>query len=180
MKTEKQNNLIQEAVTDLHQLPEGFSFNANKVWQQLENELQPKQKNKSLVFYMAAAVVLLVLISTFSLFQPHQTIKLGLIHKQHFVQEQKENNAGVIVNLQKEVNKIDRTIKSQTGNGYATSHKLLIKEVDSVSTTNENSRTTTIQPEELLTISGTTAAINDIPKNNAAPKRICRSLKLLI
>lgn len=60
MREEKQNNKLGETLDSIDALPEGFSFNSQRVWDHLENTL-PRRKNKrKLTWYAAASVALLM------------------------------------------------------------------------------------------------------------------------
>ena len=62
MKREMHDNIIQEKINSLQEIPVGVSFNPAKSWQQLEKQLQPKQK-KYIVWLCAAVFTTAILIS---------------------------------------------------------------------------------------------------------------------
>ena len=59
MHNEKPNNPLAEKLDGMNSLPEGFGFSANRVWDQLENQLQDKKRKPMLWLRYAAAIVLL-------------------------------------------------------------------------------------------------------------------------
>jgi|GEM_PF-6155515 hypothetical protein len=63
MKKEMHDNIIQGKINSLQEIPAGISFNAAKSWQQLEKQLQPKQKKNIIWFYAAAILIAAMLIS---------------------------------------------------------------------------------------------------------------------
>jgi hypothetical protein len=65
MHNEKPNNPLSEKLDGMNSLPEGFGFSANRVWDQLENQLQDK-KRKPIMLWLryAAAIVLLASAAT--------------------------------------------------------------------------------------------------------------------
>lgn len=59
MHNEKPNNPLAEKLDGMNSLPEGFGFSANRVWDQLENQLQDKKRKPMRWLRYAAAIVLL-------------------------------------------------------------------------------------------------------------------------
>jgi hypothetical protein len=90
MSTEKQDKFIREAADELNQLPEGFAFNANKTWKQLEQQLQPRKKNKA-VWYYAAAAIILLMVTGAVFFMNHSANKIN--NQTFIVAESKNANA---------------------------------------------------------------------------------------
>lgn len=166
MKTEKQNNFIKKSVTGLQKLPTGFTFNSAAVWQQLENELQPKHKRKGFVFFMAAAVLLLIAASVFLLFQPKNNIK----------QQQLQVNNLSTANSNEPNIKSNKTVKIfntiNTNKTIETTKKhvidkpdIKIKKTDSIIGVDEN-KATVFQLQEPNISTNITIPINNILKNN--------------
>ncbi len=75
MHKEKPNNPLAEKLDGMNSLPEGFGFSANRVWDQLEQELQIK-KPKPIMLWLryAAAIVLLASAATIWFLQKETTI----------------------------------------------------------------------------------------------------------
>jgi|GEM_PF-4838175 len=71
MQQEKQNNQWAEPVGSLQELPDGFQFNSQKVWNELEQQL-PVPSKKSWTVYYAAASVLVIALSALFFLQPSQ------------------------------------------------------------------------------------------------------------
>jgi|GEM_PF-6513659 len=64
MHNEKPNNPLAEKLDGMNSLPEGFGFSANRVWDQLENQLQYRKRKPMLWLRYAAAIVLLASAAT--------------------------------------------------------------------------------------------------------------------
>jgi hypothetical protein len=60
MHNEKPNNSFSEKLDGMNSLPESFDFSANKVWDQLENQLQAKQRNPMILWLRYAAAIVLL------------------------------------------------------------------------------------------------------------------------
>ncbi len=58
MQERKQNNSIQSAVNDLKEIPDGFQFRQDLLWDKLELNLPTRQK-RILWYYSAAAIILI-------------------------------------------------------------------------------------------------------------------------
>lgn len=63
MKRAVHDNIIQEKITGLQEIPDYISFTPSKSWDQLEEQLQPKQKKKTLLFLAAAILMATIIIS---------------------------------------------------------------------------------------------------------------------
>lgn len=70
MQGDKQNNQIRSAIDGLEQLPEGFSFNSQRVWTGIEEKLPGEKQKKATWYYAAAAAVLLMGASYFVFLSP--------------------------------------------------------------------------------------------------------------
>jgi hypothetical protein len=64
MKREVHDNIIQEKITGLQEIPDYISFTPGKSWDQLEKQLQPKQKKKTILYLAAAVLIATLLISS--------------------------------------------------------------------------------------------------------------------
>jgi hypothetical protein len=64
MKREVHDNIIQEKITGLQEIPDYISFTPGKSWDQLEKQLQPKQKKKTIMYLAAAVLITTLLISS--------------------------------------------------------------------------------------------------------------------
>lgn len=60
MHNEKPNNSFSEKLDGMNSLPESFDFSANKVWGQIENQLQAKQRNPMILWLRYAAAIVLL------------------------------------------------------------------------------------------------------------------------
>ena len=63
MKREVHDNIIQEKITGLQEIPDYVSFTPGKSWNQLEKQLQPKQKKKTILFSAAAILMATIPVS---------------------------------------------------------------------------------------------------------------------
>lgn len=78
MDNEKPNNSFSKKLDGMNSLPESFEFSANKVWEQLENQLQARQRKPMMLWLRyAAAIVLLAGPASFWILQ-----KEALVPKQ--------------------------------------------------------------------------------------------------
>lgn len=64
MKREVHDNIIQEKITGLQEIPDYISFTPGKSWDQLEKKLQLKQKKKTILYLAAAVLIATLLISS--------------------------------------------------------------------------------------------------------------------
>lgn len=64
MKREVHDNIIQEKITGLQEIPDYISFTPGKSWDQLEKQLLPKQKKKTILYLAAAVLIATLLISS--------------------------------------------------------------------------------------------------------------------
>lgn len=63
MKREVHDNIIQEKITGLQEIPDYISFSPGKSWNELEKQLKPKQKKKTILFSAAAILMAIIIIS---------------------------------------------------------------------------------------------------------------------
>ena len=75
MKREVHDNIIQEKITGLQEIPDYVSFTPGKSWNQLEKQLQPKQKKKTILFSAAAILMATILISSLKYYSVSSTYK---------------------------------------------------------------------------------------------------------
>jgi hypothetical protein len=66
MKTENQNKLLGELAA-LNELPKNIQFNANSTWAKLEQQLEPKKKNKYYWLWMAASIIIVIAMTWFNI-----------------------------------------------------------------------------------------------------------------
>jgi hypothetical protein len=60
----KQDDSIRNAIHEMQQLPEGFSFNPQKAWSSIEKKL-PEQSNTAYKWYWAAATLVLTIVTLY-------------------------------------------------------------------------------------------------------------------
>lgn len=83
MHKEKPNNPLAEKLDGMNSLPEGFSFSATRVWDQLEQELQTQPAKPSWLWLRyAAAIVLLASAATIWFMQKETPIPTNSFTKQ--------------------------------------------------------------------------------------------------
>ena len=168
MKTEKQNNFIKESVTGLQKLPTGFTFNSTAVWQQLENELQPKHKRRWFVFFMAAAVLLLIAASVFLLFQPKNNIKQQQLQASNLSTANSNKPTIKSNKAEKNFNSNNTNKTIETTKKHVTDKPdIEIKKTDSIIGIDEN-KATVLQLQEPNISTNITIPINNILTNNVA------------
>jgi hypothetical protein len=78
MKNERQNDQWAGSVGSLEELPDGFHFNPQKLWNELEQQL-PATAKKSRFFYYAAASVLIIAAAAFFISQGYQSEQSVLV-----------------------------------------------------------------------------------------------------
>lgn len=59
-----QDNITWQKIQELKEVPRDISFDAAKVWQRMEAELQPKKYKKNYLTWLSIAAILLLIIST--------------------------------------------------------------------------------------------------------------------
>lgn len=102
MQGDKQNNQIRSAIDGLEQLPEGFSFNSQRVWNGIEEKL-PGREQKNKAWYYAAAAALVLIGASYFVFLPQpvktsvepQAVIAGV--KKMLTRGEKENKNAVAV-----------------------------------------------------------------------------------
>ena len=83
MKGAIQDNIIQEKINGLEEIPESIFFSAEQSWKQLERKLQPQKKNKKVMALWAAAIFLILIcsIAIRTNKSPHQQIPITIATK---------------------------------------------------------------------------------------------------
>jgi hypothetical protein len=76
MQDDKQNKQIRSAIDGLDQLPEGFAFNSQRAWNGIEEKLPGKKQNRTVWYYAAAAIVLLMGASYIAFFNHSTTLTI--------------------------------------------------------------------------------------------------------
>ena len=113
MHKEKPNNPLAEKLDGMNSLPEGFGFSANKVWDQIEQELQT-QPAKPIWYWMryAAAIVLLVSAATIWILQKETPIPTNSFSKQTITKNVAIPASASKMEAPELVAKKDKTVKS--------------------------------------------------------------------
>lgn len=170
MKREMHDNIIQEKINSLQEIPATISFNAAKNWQQLEKQLQPKQK-KNIVWLYAAAGVLIaaILISGLAYYETDSStsIKKEIVLKKHSLQTDKTESITLKNNqLQNQNIKSNAFITHQktsiTQNIIPPENQTTIDSVVTIENTPQNNSIGINQPVETKS-SVETVAVKNIP-----------------
>jgi len=94
MKREVHDNIIQEKITGLQEIPDYISFTPGKSWDQLEKQLQPKQKKKTILYLAAAVLIATLLISSVKYYTVSSTYnKKEVVLQKSFLKNVNPKNA---------------------------------------------------------------------------------------
>lgn len=82
-----QDNITRQKMQELKEVPRDISFDAAKVWQRMEAELQPKKYKKNYLTWLSIAAILLLIISTAVIYSNQEKKQTG---STEILQPQKE------------------------------------------------------------------------------------------
>lgn len=116
MYNEKQNNTLKDSINGMQELPDGFSFDPNRVWNGMEQQLSvPRKKNRYLNY--AAASLILMTVTVYMLVRDTQQLAAPALVATRNKPVAPVRKSSVISTLAKPAPEITvkRSAKSKTG-----------------------------------------------------------------